>query len=278
MHTSLLPLYALGFMACHPRVDAPDIDSAVMLGWRLSTGMDIAYRYVTVLSMGGDTVSRKECWKYLVRSVDGQGAYALEGLFVSLNAGIYHDDRPLPESIIKGRVRTERDRLASGPVRLTLSMDGRVEDLETNTWSDTLVHRLLALQLPTAPVQAGAQWMDPSSARPFAHPIPSSVPITITGTQRLVSIVLVKDRKSERPKLLHPPPHVRATIETSAAVLPADARFPALDIEGRADWNLASGVLEHRSLEVRERGGEGSGEPSTLFLEGWYVPEGSRPY
>ena len=142
----------------------------------------------------------------------------------------------------------------------------------------TQLHRLLALQLPTAPVQAGAQWMDPSSARPFAHPIPSSVPITITGTQRLVSIVLVKDRKSERPKLLHPPPHVRATIETSAAVLPADARFPALDIEGRADWNLASGVLEHRSLEVRERGGEGSGEPSTLFLEGWYVPEGSRPY
>lgn len=262
----MLHLLLLLPLACHPRLPSPEPVSSVTLGWRLAAGTDLQYRYLTTIQLGGDVVSRRESWRYLVREMNDQGTYTLEGHIEALSGGILHDGHPLADSGLKGALAQEWERVSAGATNLGLSMDGRLNDLSSGTWSDGLVHRLLSFQLPASEVQVGDQWNDPSIARPFTDPIPSSVAVKVSGTQRLVSIEVARTRG--RSDLIQAPLHVYAIIDTSAVVLPEDARFPALDIEGRTRWDLAAGVLDHRTLEVRERGGELPGEPGHLSLEG----------
>jgi len=269
MRASVLFLTLLS--ACH-HVETPAPDQATTLGWRLAPGTSLSYRYLTLLNLDGDAVTRREEWRYLVRSADEKGSFAMEGHFVTLGASITHDEKSLGDAAIRTPLRTERERLGAETVRFTLSLDGRMDDVDAGTWSDAMVHRLLNLRLPVDPIRIGEQWPDPSVARPFSDPIPSTILVQVSGTQRLTSISSTHHRAKS---LFGPdsPPHIHAIIETSAAVLPEDARFPAMDIEGRTEWDLAAGVLEHRTLDVHQRGGDTTGESGNLHLEGWRVED-----
>ena len=58
-----------------------------------------------------------------------------------------------------------------------------------------------------------------------------------------------------------------AEIDTQAIVQPEDARVPALDIQGSAQWDLDAGRLASRSLRVSQRGGTEPELSGTLQIE-----------
>lgn len=229
------------------------------------------FRIQSVLHLGKDTHTRKERWRYLVRDLGEQGAFTLEASLVDLTATIDHGERDRTDATVQATVRRERSRLQERPARLKLSLDGLVDELEVGSWSDGLVHRLLALRLAPQPVSPGDEWSDPAAARPFENLLPAMIPTRVTGAQRFIEIRASREGPEKRRRLVRGPIHMVAVIQTSAAVLPEDARFPGLDVEGITEWNLADGAMDHRVLHVRERAGNIPGEPASFELEGWRV-------
>jgi len=256
-------------MACHaPPREVPV--GEVTLGWRLAPGMELAYRHRTTHVLGDDTAVREEVWHYLVRSVDDQGTFILEGHLESLDASITADGVPVEVDAMASALDDERSRLAQSDLTLSLSLDGRMDRLEAADWTDALPHRLLALRLPAEPVLPGSRWNDTETARPFTRLIPTGFELDIAGTHRLEQLRWQRDaRLSLRPGR----PRLVAELDTQALLRPEDARIPALDIHGATSWDLEAGRLATRSLYIIERGGtapELSG--SLLFELEWIEP------
>jgi hypothetical protein len=256
-------------LACHtPPREAPT--GEVALGWRLAPGMELAYRLRSTHTLGADVVERVEVWHYLVRRVDDQGTFSLEGHLESLDATIVAGGVPVDEAALAEAVSEERARLEQGRLSLSLSIDGRIDQLEAGTWSDALSHRLLALRFPAEPIPPGERWNDAETARAFTGLIPPGVEQDVTGTQRLEQLVWhpVSSRPLVRERILV------AEIETQAMVRPEDARLPALDIQGQARWDLEAGHLLSRDLVVTERGGDDPDQAGMLALElQWVAPQ-----
>ncbi len=255
--------------ACHlPPRDVPV--GAVTLGWRLAPGMELAYRLRSVHSVGDDTAVREEVWHYLVRSIDDQGTYVLEGHLESLDASIVADGAPVAPGTVLDAIERERARIEEDQLTMTLSLDGRIDQLEAPSWADALPHRLLALRLPAEPLAPGTRWNDTETARPFARLIPAGFDMDVAGTHRLTELSWQRDGgtvlRSGRPRLL-------AELDTQAMLRPEDARIPTLDIQGSSSWELEAGRLHHRSLQVSERGGTDPELSGSLLLElEWVEP------
>ncbi len=266
---TILTITSLFLTACHHK--SPGMpEAAITLGWRLAPGMEIRYDTHSVYSVGEDTIERQESWTYLVRAVDGRGNYALEAHITHLDASISHAGQRILESELKQAIAQERIRLDLSPVHLHLSMDGRMDSIEASRWSDTCPHRLLALLLPAHPILPGARWADPATARPLSHFTPSDVELKVSGTQQMKDLRWNRHRGKHAISAL--PTHLDAEIHTSAVVLPDDARFPAIEIDGDTEWNLDKGLMDHRWISIRLRGGKGYEETGSLFMEMWRRP------
>ncbi len=252
----------------------------VALGWRLAPGMELAYRLRSTHILGADTVVREELWHYLVRRVDDEGTFTLEGHIESLDASIVSGGIPVDGEALDAALAEEWARLETEPVTLSLSLDGRIDHLEAPSWSDALPHRLLALRLPAGPVAPGSRWNDAETARAFTRLIPPGLEIDVAGTHRLER--LEWQQSSRRHPALGRAGLV-AELDTEAMVRPDDARIPTLDIHGTAHWNLDAGHLADRSLFVVERGGTDPEQSGSLQVElEWVNPPkahalGSRP-
>lgn len=257
-------------MACHlPPREVPV--GEVVLGWRLAPGMELAYHLRSIHSVGADTVVREELWHYLVRRVDDQGTFTLEGHLESLDASIVTDGVGMEEQALVAALADERTRLETSPITLSLSLDGRIDHLETTGWGDALPHRLLALRLPGEPVQPGGRWNDTETARPFTRLIPSGFELDIAGTHRLEQLHW---QRGSRLGLQPARARLMAEIDTEAMVRPEDARIPTLDIHGSARWDLDAGHLASRSLFIGERGGIDPEQAGSLQLElEWVEPD-----
>ncbi len=267
------------FLACHtPPREVPV--GEVVLGWRLAPGMELAYRLRSTHSLGTDTVVREELWHYLVRRVDDQGTFTLEGHLERLDASILADGVPMEDEVLEAALEQERARLGLSPITLSLSLDGRIDHLETTGWSDALPHRLLALRLPGEPVLPGSRWNDTETARPFTRLVPSGLELDIAGTHRLEQLLW---QPASRLGLRPSRARLVAELDTEAMVRPEDARVPTLDIHGAARWDLEGGRLATRSLSIGERGGTDPELTGSLQLElEWVEPsrahhQGSHP-
>ncbi len=251
-------------------------ESEVVLGWRLAPGMEISYRLRSTHQVELDTVVREETWSYLVRRVDSQGTATLEGRLQELDAAILNAGTPLEASAMAAAIDAERQRLGPQPVTMTLSLDGRVDRLEARDWADALPHRLLALQLPVGPVRVGDRWTDAETARSYARLVPAAEEVRFTGTHRLEQLALNRHLGTSG-NLLTAPRHLDAEISTEALVLPEDARFPAVELEGISQWNLDAGRLDERVLHIYERGGTRPEQAGRLELElAWFPTRKAR--
>ncbi len=251
--------------ACHvePR-DLPEAEIA--LGWRLAPGMELRYRLETRHSIALESSVRDETWHFLVRDVDDQGVFTLEGRLEALEVAFQHGDQALGDELLQEALQSERERLRCKGASFTLSMDGRMDRLDAGSWADALPHRLLALKLPEQPLTLGESWTDAETARPYATLLPSDIAVRVTGTHRLEELTW-RRHLWRRGSLFSAPSHLDAILRTEAMVLPEDARYPALDIRGDTSWNLDLGQMESRSVVVTERSGEGAGQTGTLALD-----------
>ncbi len=250
-------------LACHqPPLAVPS--EQVVLGWRLAPGMELAYDLRTTHTVDRDTVVREEVWHYLVRRVDDQGVFTLEGHLEVLDADILRDGIPMDDAALSTVLDEERTRVQLHPIVLSLSIDGRMDRLEAGSWPDALPHRLLALRLPPEPVEPGSRWIDTETARCFTHVAPPSPELSIAGDQRLVSMGW---QRMGRQHLIERGRYLAAEIDTQAIVRPEDARFPALDIQGTAQWDLDAGRLASRSIHVSQRGGTEPEQSGSLQIE-----------
>lgn len=258
------------FMACHtPPREVPV--GEVVLGWRLAPGMELAYRLRTTHIMGTDTVVREEVWHYLVRRVDDEGTFTLEGHLEGLEASIVADGVPVGTEALAEALTEEWARLESTPVTLSLSLDGRIDHLEAHSWSDGLPHRLLALRLPAEAVQPGSRWNDAETARAFTRLVPAGQELDVAGTHRFEQL---QWQRSGRWTPGRGRASLVAELDTEAMVRPEDARIPTLDIHGTACWNLEAGHLATRSLFVAERGGTDPEQTGSLQMELEWIDPG----
>ena len=265
-------LFAIILLGCHPRPRIPPATGTV-LGWKLAPGMELLYRYRSEYRVGEDVVERSETWRYLVRQADDRGYYELEGRLEALQANILHAGQALNDGSLRAALERERERIGASPVHLALSMDGRLDRLDAGAWPDVLNHRLLALGLPHHAVLAGDRWSDPATARPFSELIPSGEHVQVLGIHELEDLRWIGRREYGGGRSLIHHPHLVAILTTTSAVLPEDARYPALEIAGHAYWDLESGQLERRVLQVQERAGYTNHEGDRFILEAQRLDE-----
>jgi hypothetical protein len=248
-------------MACHlPPRSIPE--GEVTLGWRLAPGMELRYQLRATYSFDGAVIQREEDWRYLVRRIDDQGTYTLEGQLEDLRSSVTVGGQPIDASQLEPMLAEEQARLNTAPLGLSLSLDGRIDRLEAASWSDTIPHRLLALRLPAEGLTPGARWDDAETARSFARLSTWGVELDVAGTHRLEELTW---HRSSLGPLRPGQPLLAATIQTEAMVRPEDARVVMLEIQGSALWDLEAGRLHSRKLRITERGSDA--QPDTLELE-----------
>lgn len=261
-------------MACHlPPRAVPQ--GEVVLGWRLAPGMELAYRMRSTHTLSRDSVVREEVWHYLVRTADAEGTFVLEGHLESLDAAWLRDDLPLEGVALESALEEERARLQERAITAVLSIDGRLDRLDTGEWSDAVSQRMLALRLPVEPVLPGTRWTETETARAFTRLVPTGQGVTLGGTERLERL-----RWERRPaRFLHAPStFLAAEIACEAMLRPDDARYPTVDIQGEALWDLEAGHLASRTLQITERGGTRPEQTGTLTLElSWVDPKRLHP-
>jgi hypothetical protein len=261
-------------VACHlPPQPVPE--GQVVLGWRLAPGMELAYRMRSTHTLARDSVVREEVWHYLVRAADADGTFVLEGHMETLDAAWLRDDLPLEGVALESALAEERARLQEHGITAVLSIDGRLDRLDTAEWSDAVSQRLLGLHLPVEPVEPGARWNETDTARVFTRLVPAGQDVTLGGTERLESL-----RWERRPARFPRPPatFLAAEITCEAMLRPEDARYPTVDIQGEAIWDLEVGHLATRTLTVAERGGTRPEQTGTLTLElEWVDPKQLHP-
>jgi hypothetical protein len=255
--------------ACHAPPQALP-EGQIVIGWRLAPGMELTYRLRSTHTLARDTVVREEVWRYLVRSADADGTFLLEGHLGMLDATMLQDGQPRDDLSLDAVLAEERARLEQQSTSLLLSDDGRIDRLDADEWSDALVQRLLALRLPTEPIEPGSRWTETDTARAFARLAPPGLEVTFGGTQRFEGL---QWEPRDRPVLRAPATFLAARIVGEAMLRPADARYPAVDIQSTALWDLEAGRLASRSLQVIERGGTRPEQTGDLTIELERLPE-----
>ncbi len=155
----------------------------VTLGWKWVPGDSLNVELSSQASIEGQTVTRLESWEYLVREVDHEGVATLEGRLTGLGAQVTRKGETLTER--ETRLAREAEMERAEPVKLRIAMDGRLADLKGANWSDSLAHRLLALQLSQEPIEPGDMWPDPVVARPYADLMPVELELTVEGYHTL---------------------------------------------------------------------------------------------
>jgi hypothetical protein len=248
-------------MACHlPPRSIPE--GEVTLGWRLAPGMELRYRLRATYALEGAVIEREEDWRYLVRSIDDQGTYTLEGQLEDLRSSVLVEGEPIAADRLAPMLAQERARLDASPLGLHLSLDGRIDHIDAPSWSDTIPHRMLALRLPSEALEPGSRWDDNETARSFARLSTWGVKLDVAGTHRLDELTW---HRSPLGPLRPGQPSLAASIHTEAMVRPEDARVVMLEIQGTALWDLESGRLHARTLRISERGSDA--QIDTLELE-----------
>lgn len=202
------------------------IDGPWLLGWRFVAGSTLAYRCRIARRQGELERVRVEEWTYAIRDVDADDVATLDARQTG-HSGRAHDPA----------------------VTLRLHGDGRLLSCDAVGFERDLVHRGLALPLPTAPIRRGDAWADPFVVRPFLDLFPPGTAAVAHSEARLLEVV----RRGER---------TLATVQTEAA-LALGAR-EAIALTGLARWDARRGVLASRELEARVAGG--GSDPDLLQL------------
>lgn len=203
----------------------------LILGWRWVPGASFTFRTRIERTNAGVLTQRTEQWTYLVTGLTGTTA-TLVGHLTGFGAGRSRGD--LVQDVSRAAA-SERERLAT-PVTLMLGADGRLTYCSAPGFSDSLVHRLLALRLPPSAVRRNAEWPAPDLAEPFAALMAPDLDLTRTARSRLSEI-------NQRDGV------ALAIIETQGAVTAEGGLTVHLD--GTSAWDLRVGALSSRQLTAR---------------------------
>lgn len=229
------------------------ITEPMVLGWRLVPGDQLVYDHsVHWQSSPEESTRRVERWTYLVRDVDEQGIATLEG---SLNAlGVEHilDGEVTPEPLLALALAEEKERLSQDSVHVQLAMDGRLIGVSGVSWSDSLSHRLLGLQLSGEGITEQSTWPDPVLARPYADLLPMSLDVEVSGSHRVGG--LFDDQGELRLSLI------------SEGLVRSPSGGPQVELEGQGWWDPQTGRLVSRALTARI-GNLSMTDPGTLTIE-----------
>lgn len=233
----LAGLASLTLAGCLPRAALPP-DGAV-LGWRLVPGEELLYAATT----SRDGVERVEHWVYRVRDVEAPGTAVLEARLVGF--GVPADDANPEQAAARD---LEEARLSATPVRLRLTSQGHLEQVEAGPWDTALVHRLLGLRLPSEPVTVGSAWSDEGLVKSLALAFPPEVQARLDGTTSLSGW----DRGAELA--------ARLSTEAQATALDAsgepDPEVGPIEVRGEATWEVRTGRLRARTVTVTWEGVE----------------------
>jgi hypothetical protein len=213
------------------------VPEEAVLGWRLVPGQELSYAHSVRLLRGNDEVGRTEHWTYLVREVNEQGVALLEGRLTGFGAVLRLDDVVVPDVELLLAQTKERERLQEARVWVSLGMDGRLHGVDGLPWEDTLSHHLLGIYFPSDALVVGERWSDPGAISPYVQLVAPQVAILPTAHQQLISIEAEEGV-------------VFAEIESEGAVILGGEEVPRLILRGRAQWDLVSGALETRRLEL----------------------------
>lgn len=250
-------LLALGLLSCGLRQRGPKplpISEPMVLGWRLVPGDQLVYDHsVTWSASEAESTRRVERWTYLVREVDAQGVATLEGSLTALGVEHIADGEVSPEPLLALALSQEKERLSQDAVVLELAMDGRLVSLSGMSWSDSLSHRLLGLQLSGEGVSALSSWPDPVLARPYADLLPMSLDVEVSGSQQLVGLF---DDDGE----------LRVSLLSEGLVRTTDGAGPQVLLSGSGWWDPLAGRLVSRELLVSVAKLDGT-DPGTLKIE-----------
>lgn len=250
-------LLALG-AACVRGVPATlgPLDGPLRLGWRWVPGQVLRARVTVERSTDGRFERRIERWSWLVRAVDDDGVAALHGRLEGLGGARSDVPQPALAPVL------ERERIArSASVRI--GTDGRLHPVASRScddvglplppcFADQLPHRLLALPLPTHPIEVHDTWPDPELASAFDALLPERVARTQRGTTRVLEID-ARERDS-------------ATVVLGSVATIRLQEGPTLSIEGQASWDPTRGRLRERTLAAALVGASGADAPGRLTV------------
>ena len=272
MRQPLLLLALFGLYACRARPE-PIPRFTLTLGWRLIPGTELKYRLTTRFHRGSDIVEREETWSYLVGETDVAGRYLLLGHLRDLDADMSYRETPLATSRLQPAIIRELIRGRIQGLQLTLTTDGRIPWTEAGVWSDALPHHLLALRLPDHAVTLGERWEDPDAARPYRGLFPFQSDDGEVGEQRLRAVEWRWATQPDSEHLTVDTTNLVAILETRAAIQAPDSVEAMLNIHGETTWNVTSGLMEHRLLEIWDRVSEDMDEESLFSMELEHIPE-----
>jgi hypothetical protein len=119
------------------------------------------------------------------------------------------------------------------------------------SWSDSLSHRLLGLQLSGEGITEQSTWPDPVLARPYADLLPVSLDVEVSGSHRVAG--LYDDQGELRLSLL------------SEGLVRSTNGGPQVELEGQGWWDPQTGRLVSRELTVR-MGNLTTTSPGTLSI------------
>lgn len=229
------------------------ISEPMVLGWRLVPGDQLVYDHSVIWQAGPQKSTRRvERWTYLVRAVDSQGIATLEGSLTALGVEQILDGQVTPEPLLTLALSEEKERLSQDSVQILLAMDGRLVEVTGVSWSDSLSHRLLGLQLSGEGIVEQSTWPDPVLARPYADLLPMSLDVEVSGSHRVAG--LYDDQGELRLSLL------------SEGLVRSTNGGPQIELEGQGWWDPQTGRLVYRELTARI-GNLSTTDPGTLTIE-----------
>lgn len=229
------------------------ITEPMVLGWRLVPGDQLVYDHSVIWQASPKESSRRvERWTYLVRDVDPQGIATLEGSLTAMGVEQILDGRITPEPLLTLALSEEKERLSQDSVQVLLAMDGRLVGVRGVSWSDSLSHRLLGLQLSGEGITEQSTWPDPVLARPYADLLPVSLDVEVSGSHRVAG--LYDDQGELRLSLL------------SEGLVRSTNGGPQVELEGQGWWDPQTGRLVSRELTARV-GNLSTTDPGSLTIE-----------
>jgi hypothetical protein len=229
------------------------ITEPMVLGWRLVPGDQLVYDHSVIWQASPQESTRRvERWTYLVRDVDPQGIATLEGSLTALGVERILDGQVTPEPLLTLALSEEKERLSQDSARILLAMDGRLVEVTGVSWSDSLSHRLLGLQLSGEGIMEQSSWPDPVLARPYADLLPMSLDVEVSGAHTVAG--LYDDQGGLRLSLL------------SEGLVRSTNGGPQVELEGQSWWDPQTGRLVSRELMARVEN-LSTTDPGTLTIE-----------